>query len=266
MIVQEAAANAAPKPKAKTPEEKAELMAKMATIKALHEKQKPMAAKTQEDSSDGESIAPSLESYTIHINNVKQEEIFAFDVKDSTTVGDVKRMIKAIGGDEGIPTKQQRLVFGDAKDMDNPAPIADYNITNGSVLTLVLKLRGGARGAPGSYRVGSSHKDTRAYIVYYAQSVGKDMHEAECEKFEMEQAKKEYPTDKAAAKKFAKRLRAARIKMEKEERAEKEKNADEKNVSCTSDDEEEQSRHKVIGIGYIYIYIFTVSQQTKIIY
>ena len=53
--------DAAPKPKAKTPEDKAKLMANMAAIKALHDKQKPMAMKTQEDSSDGNSIDSSEE-------------------------------------------------------------------------------------------------------------------------------------------------------------------------------------------------------------
>ena len=45
---------------------------------------------------------------------------------------------------EGIPPVQQRLIFG-GKQMNDNKTAADYKIEGGSVLHLVLALRGGGR-------------------------------------------------------------------------------------------------------------------------
>lgn len=43
---------------------------------------------------------------------------------------------------EGIPPPQQRLIFG-GKQMNDDKAISEYNVEGGSVLHLVLALRGG---------------------------------------------------------------------------------------------------------------------------
>lgn len=43
---------------------------------------------------------------------------------------------------EGIPPQQQRLIFG-GKQMNDDKTAAQYNVEGGSVLHLVLALRGG---------------------------------------------------------------------------------------------------------------------------
>jgi len=44
---------------------------------------------------------------------------------------------------EGIPPPQQRLIFS-GKQMNDEKTASDYKVTGGSVLHLVLALRGGA--------------------------------------------------------------------------------------------------------------------------
>jgi ubiquitin len=61
------------------------------------------------------------------------------DVNRSTSVAAVKDMIHQ---KEGVPTDQQRLVFG-GKQLEYSLPIADYNIESESTVHLVLRLRGG---------------------------------------------------------------------------------------------------------------------------
>ncbi|CEG00300.1 Ubiquitin supergroup [Ostreococcus tauri] len=59
----------------------------------------------------------------------------------------VERIKERVEEKEGIPPVQQRLIFG-GKQMNDEKIAKDYNIEGGSVLHLVLALRGGggARG------------------------------------------------------------------------------------------------------------------------
>ncbi|KAJ2110688.1 hypothetical protein IW146_005798 [Coemansia sp. RSA 922] len=61
-------------------------------------------------------------------------------VKTDIRVIEIKQ---AIEEKEGIPPAQQRLIFGGVQMADDNFAIADYKIESGSVLHLVLALRGG---------------------------------------------------------------------------------------------------------------------------
>ena len=54
----------------------------------------------------------------------------------------VERIKEKVEEKEGIPPPQQRLIFG-GKQMNDEKSAADYKIVGGSVLHLVLALRGG---------------------------------------------------------------------------------------------------------------------------
>uniref|UniRef100_A0A8C5HBL1 Ubiquitin-like protein NEDD8 n=1 Tax=Gouania willdenowi TaxID=441366 RepID=A0A8C5HBL1_GOUWI len=62
----------------------------------------------------------------------------------------VERIKERVEEKEGIPPQQQRLIYS-GKQMNDEKTAADYKIQGGSVLHLVLALRGGANPPPTSY-------------------------------------------------------------------------------------------------------------------
>mmetsp|Transcript_23088 Transcript_23088/g.74315 ORF Transcript_23088/g.74315 Transcript_23088/m.74315 type:complete len:105 (-) Transcript_23088:1307-1621(-) len=61
------------------------------------------------------------------------------DVDAGDKIEDVKAKIQE---KEGIPPEQQRLIFG-GKQMDAQKTLGDYDVQEGSSLSMVLRLRGG---------------------------------------------------------------------------------------------------------------------------
>ena len=62
----------------------------------------------------------------------------AFQTDKSTTVGQLKSMIQ---GREGVPPDQQRLIYAGYQLADDN-PLFSYGVREGSILHLVLRLRG----------------------------------------------------------------------------------------------------------------------------
>ncbi|KAI9295262.1 ubiquitin [Neoconidiobolus thromboides FSU 785] len=64
---------------------------------------------------------------------------FEFDIEPDDPIMRIKERLEE---KEGIPPAQQRLIFG-GKQMADDKPASSYGIEGGSVLHLVLALRGG---------------------------------------------------------------------------------------------------------------------------
>ena len=79
----------------------------------------------------------------ISVKTLTQTSI-TLKVEPSDTVENVKQMIQ---GEEDILPVQQRLIFG-GEELENGRTLSDCNISDGAILYLVQRLRGGANGAP----------------------------------------------------------------------------------------------------------------------
>ncbi|KAI8322830.1 polyubiquitin [Martensiomyces pterosporus] len=75
----------------------------------------------------------------IKIKTLTGKEI-ELDIEKDATILQIKERLEE---KEGIPPQQQRLIFG-GKQMDDTKTVDFYKIEGGSVLHLVLALRGGA--------------------------------------------------------------------------------------------------------------------------
>eukprot|EP00041_Stephanoeca_diplocostata_P039764 m.1637731 g.1637731 ORF g.1637731 m.1637731 type:complete len:79 (-) comp26123_c0_seq1:104-340(-) len=75
----------------------------------------------------------------IKVKTLTGKEI-EIDIEPSDTVRRIKERVEE---KQGIPPEQQRLIFG-GKQMADDKDITSYGINGGSVLHLVLALRGGS--------------------------------------------------------------------------------------------------------------------------
>eukprot|EP01134_Creolimax_fragrantissima_P006307 CFRG6307T1 len=76
----------------------------------------------------------------IRVKTLTGKEI-EIDIEASDPVERIKERVEE---KEGIPPIQQRLIYG-GKQMNDDKLVSDFKITGGSVLHLVLALRGGER-------------------------------------------------------------------------------------------------------------------------
>ena len=74
----------------------------------------------------------------IKVKTLTGKEI-EIDIESDDTIARIKERVEE---KEGIPPPQQRLIFG-GKQMTDDKKASEYNIEGGSVLHLVLALRGG---------------------------------------------------------------------------------------------------------------------------
>merc|ERR1712060_492541 len=80
----------------------------------------------------------ALAAMNIKVKTLTGKEI-EIDIETDDTIARIKERVEE---KEGIPPPQQRLIFG-GKQMSDDKKASEYNIEGGSVLHLVLALRGG---------------------------------------------------------------------------------------------------------------------------
>jgi ubiquitin len=81
---------------------------------------------------------PGTPHFTIEVHSLTGKAM-AFSVSKLHTIDEVKSLIQ---DEDGIPPDQQRLVYA-GRQLEDPRSLGDYKIPPGSVLHLVLRLRGG---------------------------------------------------------------------------------------------------------------------------
>nr|CEL64732.1 TPA: Ubiquitin, related [Neospora caninum Liverpool] len=78
--------------------------------------------------------------FNLQVKTMSGKTVVLDNVQASDSILDIKRRVEQR---EGIPVDQQRLVFN-GKQLENGKTVQDYNLSENSVLHLVLRLRGGA--------------------------------------------------------------------------------------------------------------------------
>ena len=84
-------------------------------------------------------VSASYDRMLIKVKTLTGKEI-EIDIEPTDRVERIKERVEE---KEGIPPPQQRLIFS-GKQMNDEKTASDYKVTGGSVLHLILALRGGA--------------------------------------------------------------------------------------------------------------------------
>ncbi|KAJ9134344.1 hypothetical protein NKR23_g10246 [Pleurostoma richardsiae] len=100
----------------------------------------------QTENYSGREISPRIRIAANRHGNSAKMQIFvrsdrtvALDVESTTSIENVKSLIQAR---EGIPSEEQRLLFG-GKQLEDGHSLRDYNVQKDSTMDLVFSLRGG---------------------------------------------------------------------------------------------------------------------------
>ncbi|KEP63307.1 UNVERIFIED_CONTAM: ubiquitin family protein [Hammondia hammondi] len=78
--------------------------------------------------------------FNLQVKTMSGKTVVLDNVQGSDSILEIKRRVEQR---EGIPVDQQRLVFN-GKQLENGKTVQDYDLSENSVLHLVLRLRGGA--------------------------------------------------------------------------------------------------------------------------
>ena len=103
--------------------------------KRAKRRQSQRVRESKRDKRDGNE----LEKMMIKVKTLTGKEV-ELDVEVTDTIVRIKERMEE---KEGIPPNQQRLIFG-GKQMHDDKTAKDYNIEGGSVIHMVLALRGGS--------------------------------------------------------------------------------------------------------------------------